>query len=147
MTTAPADEPAPELLDRIRASLNEGHLREVRMFGAIAVMVDDSMAVAVHKDGSILVRVDPSEDRYLLARPGASRAEMGVGRSMGEGWRVRPTMANRQPAFALYWRAPGEPEHRPFGIGVLSVDGGAITELAMFIRPDLFRHFALPARP
>ena len=91
MTTAPADEPAPELLDRIRASLNEGHLREVRMFGAIAVMVDDSMAVAVHKDGSILVRVDPSEDRYLLARPGASRAEMGVGRSMGEGWiRVEP---------------------------------------------------------
>ena len=52
MTTAPADEPAPELLDRIRASLTEGHLRE---------------------------------DRYLLARPGAFRAEMGAGRSMGEG--------------------------------------------------------------
>lgn len=66
---------------------------------------------------------------------------------MGDGWRVRPTRANRQPAFALYWRAPGEPEHRPFGIGVLSVEDRRITELAVFIQPDPFRHFALPARP
>lgn len=56
------------------------------MFGAIAVMVDDAMAVAVHKDGSLLVRVDPADDARLLHEPGASRAEMGAGRSMGEGW-------------------------------------------------------------
>jgi len=56
------------------------------MFGALAVMVDDQMAVAAHKDGSLLVRVDPTDDARLLQRPGASRAEMGAGRSMGEGW-------------------------------------------------------------
>ena len=56
------------------------------MFGVVAIMVDDAMAVAVHKDGSLLVRVDPAEDAPLLQSPDASRAEMGAGRSMGEGW-------------------------------------------------------------
>ncbi len=75
-----------KLIDRVRASLPDGHLREVRMFGVTAFMVDDAMAVAVHPDGSLLVRVDPAEDAALLASPHASRAEMGTGRSMGEGW-------------------------------------------------------------
>lgn len=56
------------------------------MFGAVAVMIDGSMAVAAHKDGSLLVRVDPSEDARLLQNSHASRAEMGAGRSMGQGW-------------------------------------------------------------
>lgn len=82
---------ARQLVDRIRASLPGRHLREVRMFGAIAIMVDDSMAVAVQKDGGLLVRVDPADDARLLEQPDASRAEMGAGRSMGPGWiRVAP---------------------------------------------------------
>ncbi len=56
------------------------------MFGMVAVMIDDSMAVAALKDGSLLVRVDPAEDARLLKDPHASRAEMGPGRSMGQGW-------------------------------------------------------------
>lgn len=61
------------------------------MFGAVALMVDDSMAVAANKDGSLLVRVDPAEEGALLDDPHASRAEMGQGRSMGPGWiRVDP---------------------------------------------------------
>lgn len=86
MSAASAADAAHELLDRIRASLSDRQLREVRMFGAIAVMVDEAMAVAVHKDGSLLVRVDPAEDAELLEDPDASRAEMGTGRSMGTGW-------------------------------------------------------------
>jgi TfoX/Sxy family transcriptional regulator of competence genes len=86
MTPRPAPAAARELVDRIRESLPGRDIREVRMFGAIAVMVDDAMAVAVHKDGSLLVRVDPDEDPRLLEEPGASRAEMGAGRSMGTGW-------------------------------------------------------------
>ena len=80
-----------ELLDRIRASLPDLPVREVRMFGTLAVMLDDAMVVAAGKDGSLLVRVDPAEDAQLVTRPHASRAEMGAGRSMGEGWvRVAP---------------------------------------------------------
>jgi TfoX/Sxy family transcriptional regulator of competence genes len=75
-----------ELLDRIRASLPDLPVREVRMFGGVAVMLDDGMVVGVQKDGGLLVRVDPAEDQALLERPHASRAEMGAGRSMGAGW-------------------------------------------------------------
>jgi TfoX/Sxy family transcriptional regulator of competence genes len=86
MTSVPAGDQARELLDRVRARLPSGHVREVQMFGTIAVMIDNSMAAALHKDGSLLVRIDPAEDARLLEKAGASRAEMGAGRSMGEGW-------------------------------------------------------------
>lgn len=74
------------LLERVRALLPGDEVREVRMFGAVAVMVGGSMVVAVHQDGSLLVRVDPAEEARLLGDPHASRAEMGAGRSMGRGW-------------------------------------------------------------
>jgi TfoX/Sxy family transcriptional regulator of competence genes len=56
------------------------------MFGSTAVMVDGHLAVAVHDDGSLLVRVDPAEDAQLLEDRDASRAVMGKARSMGVGW-------------------------------------------------------------
>ena len=73
------------------------------MFGAIAVMVDDAMAVAVHKDGSLLVRVDPADDAQLLEHPGSSRAEMGAGRSMGQGWIRVEAGALRNDAALVDW--------------------------------------------
>ena len=77
---------ALDLLGRIRPLLPDEPIREVRMFGAVAVMVDEAMVVAVHNDGSLLVRVHPDDDAELLTRPSAARAEMGAGRSMGTGW-------------------------------------------------------------
>lgn len=105
MTAAPAGDQARDLIDRIRASLPGGQLREVRMFGVIAIMIDDAMAVAVHKDGSLLVRVDPAEDPRLLEKPHASRAEMGAGRSMGEGWIRVEARALRSDADVTGWLA------------------------------------------
>lgn len=82
---------ASALIDRIRPLLPDQPIREVKMFGAVAVMVADAMVVAVNKDGSLLVRVDPEEDAQLLRAPDASRAEMGKGRDMGIGWlRIDP---------------------------------------------------------
>ena len=63
---------------------------------------------------------------------------------MGDGWRLLPTSANRQPAFAVYYRGPGESVYRQFGIGVLTVEDGAIAEMALFQEPELFAPFALP---
>lgn len=80
------DERTRELLDRIERRLPDRRVREVAMFGAIAVMVDDAMVVAVNKDHSLLVRVGPEDDATLLRRDEASRAVMGQGRSMGTGW-------------------------------------------------------------
>ena len=81
-----APDPRREILDRIEQRLPDGAVREVAMFGAIAVMLDDAMVVAVSKDQSLLVRVATEESDSLLGRPEAVQAEMGTGRSMGPGW-------------------------------------------------------------
>jgi RNA polymerase sigma-70 factor, ECF subfamily len=64
---------------------------------------------------------------------------------MGTGWRLLPTAANRQPAFGLYWREPGDSTYRAFAICLLGVADEAIAEIALFQQPELFAWFALPA--
>ncbi|MGY1717390.1 TfoX/Sxy family protein [Geodermatophilus sp. SYSU D01106] len=77
-----------ELAERVRRALPEGReVREVAMFGGLAFMVDGAMAACVSTGGgALLARVPAERDAEYLARPGARRAEMGAGRSMGEGW-------------------------------------------------------------
>ena len=103
MTRATPDPQIRVLLDRIERLLPHAPLREVSMFGAIAVMLDEAMVVAVQKDRSLLVRVDPAADHVLLERPEASRAEMGTGRSMGAGWiRVQPEAIENDDTVAVW---------------------------------------------
>lgn len=100
------DDETRSLLDRIKRRLPSRPIREVSMFGAIAVMVDDSMVVAVNKDRSLLVRVDPDDDASLIQRPEASRAEMGAGRSMGAGWlRISATAIADDETLDLWLRS------------------------------------------
>ena len=94
-----------------------------------------------------------SDDAKLIMPPGttwfAGRRDVAtfiaehVFVEMGGDWRLRPTAANRQPAFALYWRRPGDDAFRAFAIGVLQLEGGAIAEIALFQQPELFDSFAL----
>ncbi|MFL0565356.1 TfoX/Sxy family protein [Microbacterium sp. 179-I 1D1 NHS] len=78
-----------EILDEVRTIIGDRRVREISMFGSVALMVDDSMAVAVFRDESVLVRVRDDEDAALLAEPDAERSVMGE-RSMGLSWlRVR----------------------------------------------------------
>ncbi len=94
------------------------------------------------------------DDATLIMPPGtvwfAGRRDIGtffadhVFGEMGSGWRLRPTGANRQPAFGLYWREPGADAFDAFAIGVLTVDGDALAEIALFHQPELFAAFALP---
>jgi len=74
-----------EILDEARTIIGDRAVREISMFGAVALMVDDSMAVAVFKSESLLVRVRDDEDAALLAEPDAERSHMGE-RSMGLSW-------------------------------------------------------------
>ncbi|MEW1834704.1 TfoX/Sxy family protein [Microbacterium sp. NPDC079995] len=83
--TARARPEVREVLDEARAIIGDRAVREIAMFGAVALMVDDSMAVAVFTGESLLVRVRDDEDAALLAEPDASRAHMGE-RSMGLSW-------------------------------------------------------------
>ena len=72
-----------ELADRIRELLPPEELvREQRMFGTLAFMLNGNMLVAPLKDGSLLVRVGKDAMERSLALPGASIMDMG-GRSMG----------------------------------------------------------------
>jgi RNA polymerase sigma-70 factor, ECF subfamily len=52
--------------------------------------------------------------------------------------------ANRQPACAMYLRAPGDDVHRAFGIEMLRVEHGEIAEMTAFLDPTLFPAFGLP---
>lgn len=76
-----------ELIERLRALLtHEPSTREVSMFGGRSFMVNDKMIASALKDGDLLVRADPDRDGELGELPGAARAEMGAGRTMGPGW-------------------------------------------------------------
>ena len=77
-----------ELANRVRESLSAGRssVREVKMFGGLAFMVNEAMVVCVMSDGDLLVRADPERADDLLTARGARPAEMGAGRAMGKGW-------------------------------------------------------------
>ncbi|MER7418390.1 sigma-70 family RNA polymerase sigma factor [Micromonospora peucetia] len=58
--------------------------------------------------------------------------------------RMIHTSANGQLAAASYRRPPGQQVFEPFGIGVLRVCDGRITEIVAFHEPALFPAFGLP---
>jgi RNA polymerase sigma-70 factor, ECF subfamily len=58
--------------------------------------------------------------------------------------RLVPIRANRQPAFAIYNRAPGETVYSAFALLLLRVEDDAIAELNGFVLPRLFPRFGLP---
>ncbi|MBM7790028.1 TfoX/Sxy family protein [Tenggerimyces flavus] len=80
-----------ELADRVRELLaGESGVTEQRMFGGLAFLLNGNMALAVSRQGGILVRVDPEDVDRLLASSRAEAAVMG-GRTM-RGWlRVHAT--------------------------------------------------------
>ena len=59
-------------------------------------------------------------------------------------WRCLPTRANGQQAVANYLRRRGEQDYRAFTLVVLGIEGGLLTEMATFARPELFDAFGLP---
>ena len=74
-----------ELAHRVRALLaDERGVTEKRMFGGLAFLVDAKMAVAVSREGGLLVRADPEQLDRLLTRAGARVCVM-RGRQMA-GW-------------------------------------------------------------
>ena len=74
-----------ELADRIREVIaGEPGLSEKRMFGGLAFLIDDKMAVSASSQGGLLLRVDPTMTHSLLREPQIRRFEM-RGREM-DGW-------------------------------------------------------------
>jgi TfoX/Sxy family transcriptional regulator of competence genes len=94
-----------EVADRVRGVLSDrDNVREVKMFGGLAFMVDERMVVCVSAGGgALLVRVAPERDAEYLKKAGAERAEMGKGRSMGEGWITIDEEALQKDEDLQYW--------------------------------------------
>jgi TfoX/Sxy family transcriptional regulator of competence genes len=93
-----------ELADRVRGALSGEVVREVRMFGGLAFMVDEKMVACVSGGGgALLARVSGDRDAEYLAVPGAHRAEMGQGRSMGAGWIAVDQEALADDAGLRFW--------------------------------------------
>lgn len=65
----------------------------------------------------------------------------------GHGFRMVPTAANRQPAFAAYSRTSANAPWTAHSIHVLELEGDMISRLTLFVKPDaprLFGAFGLP---
>jgi TfoX/Sxy family transcriptional regulator of competence genes len=125
-----------ELAERVRAAVaNGGDVREVTMFGGLAFMVDERMVACVSGGGgALLVRVSRSRDAEYLEVVGARRAEMGKGRSMGEGWIAVDGEALTDDADLQFWikavleyHAEKTAERRPNGTPAASAPREAST--------------------
>jgi TfoX/Sxy family transcriptional regulator of competence genes len=74
-----------DLANRLRELLaDEDAVTERRMFGGLAFLLNGNMSVSASRTGGLLARIDPADTEAALARPHASRMEMGR-RSM-DGW-------------------------------------------------------------
>ena len=72
-----------------------------------------------------------------------------IGRFMSERmfethWRLVPTMANGQLAFACYQGTPDGPPFRLGAINVIDLRDGRITEITGFLDPEVHKFFGLP---
>jgi RNA polymerase sigma-70 factor (ECF subfamily) len=77
----------------------------------------------------------------------AIRTFFGRAWKLYDGFRLVPTAANRQPAFAAYSRARADEPWTAHSLHVLSLEQDTISTLTLFAKPtgpELFRAFALP---
>jgi TfoX/Sxy family transcriptional regulator of competence genes len=94
-----------DLVERVREALSDRDPREVPMFGGVSFMVEGRMVVAARRDGELLLRIDPTAAKDLLARPGCHPALMGTDRPMGDGW-ISVEQAALQGAGLDAWLEP-----------------------------------------
>jgi RNA polymerase sigma-70 factor, ECF subfamily len=126
-------------------SLGEDGLREV-----VQGYVDawergdvDALAARLAEDAVFAMPPEPTWFRGHDAIAAFLRAT-----PMREGyrWRVIPTSANGQPAFAHYIWSDEAHAFVAEGLAVMTLDGDRIAELTIFREPELFERFGLPDR-
>ena len=95
-----------DLAERLRAALSgEQGLREMRMFGGLAFLINGNMAVGASGQGGLLLRVDPEQTSELVEEPGAQPFVM-RDREMA-GWLRVDADAVAEDADLAHWVARG----------------------------------------
>jgi RNA polymerase sigma-70 factor (ECF subfamily) len=117
----------------------------------LAQMVDawergDASAVAALLRADVRLVMPPTSSWYA-GREAVTRflARHAFGAGIPGHIRALPTAANRQPAVGLYLSDGDTGQHHPFALMVLTVEAGAVTEMALFQFPRLFAAYGLPA--
>ncbi len=59
-------------------------------------------------------------------------------------WRLLPSSANGQPAFAFYQRAARRGTYQGFGLQVLTIQDGLVVSIVAFLDPSALGRFGLP---
>jgi RNA polymerase sigma-70 factor (ECF subfamily) len=125
-TTEPNDPVQRAILDRFTAAFENGDA--------------DALAELLRKDA--LLEMPPLPGWFagqdMIRDFLAAQVLTGPGR-----YRLVPTAANGQPAFAAYQREPGGTD-RAHAILVLTLSPAAITRIVIFLDPALFSQFGLP---
>jgi RNA polymerase sigma-70 factor (ECF subfamily) len=145
-------------LQRARAGLKE-HLPEQRMEWTAAGNAAERELLARYveaseaADGPALAALMHEDARFSMPpEPGLwigrqnivdAWTEGGFGTEAFGRLKVLESRANRQPAMANYLLAPGDDTYRSLALDVLTIDGGAITEIVTF-GSKTFAWFGLP---
>jgi RNA polymerase sigma-70 factor (ECF subfamily) len=108
--------------------------------------------IEAHERGDVALAVSIASRDLRITMPPAPYLFEGLDvieplleRALSEGeWRLVPTLANRMPTAASYFRAPGDTRFRAFKFDVLRIADGRVAEITTF-GPSLFPRFGLPA--
>jgi RNA polymerase sigma-70 factor (ECF subfamily) len=120
---------------------------------AEAFAADDIDAVLTMLTDDAWLTMPPAPHRYEGAPAVAAFLRASAGARGGRRFRLLPTAANRQPAFACYLDDPGTTSGpgrtraalgRPAGLLVLTVDGDRIGGLTRFLDPGPLHRFGVP---
>jgi RNA polymerase sigma-70 factor (ECF subfamily) len=143
-------------LQRARATLREHLPRHPVEWSVTTAPSSDERAllkryIEAHERGDVDALADLLRDDVRVAVPplpgvreGREEFRASAMRSAAPGrFRYVPTRANGRPAAASYVLRDGA--YRPLAIDVLGVEDGLLADLTVFLRPELFAAFGLPA--
>lgn len=103
----------------------------------------DALLVMLKEDATFSMPPIPAWYQGRESIRGLTAKTVFSGQANGR-WRLLPTRANHQPAFGLYRQGEAPGVHHAYGIQVLTVSDGLITDITTFRNPALFRPFNLP---
>jgi RNA polymerase sigma-70 factor (ECF subfamily) len=105
---------------------------------------DTGALVAMLAEGAILTM--PPRPAWFRGREAVGTFLAGWPLHRGGRWRVVPTHANGQLAFAYYLDDEGRGTFAAYGITVVTLDGAEIAEMTAFLDAELIPRFGLPDR-
>ncbi len=143
------------LLHRARSTLSRGyperepaHSLDTKIRAVLSRYVDAwesgdiDMLVALLAD-KVVFTMPPSPTWYAGRAAIQVHAERMFSRPANYRWRLLPARANGQSAFACYLSTDGGGTYQAHALQVLTLAGGQITAMNMFLTPQIFPRFGL----